>query len=105
MSVTIKMKNPDQLFPALQMGIKIKKIKSWEIDEDGHITHTPNRYYKKAWFSAIVDPEKEEITFKYIKQKNAKDDKALYASYHGRLLKMLMSHFYKKFEIVSTVVN
>lgn len=105
MSVTIKMKHPEQLFPALENGIKSKKIKMWEIDEDGHITHTPNKYYKKAWFNAEVDPENQQVVFKFIKQKNAKEDKTLYANYHGRLLKMLMANFYKKFEIVSTVVE
>lgn len=105
MCVKIKMKHPEQLFPAIENGIKIKKIKSWEIDEDGHITHTPNKFYKKAWFSASVDQNNNEVVFKYIRQKNAKEDKALYGMYHGRLLKMIMSNFYKKFEVLSTVIE
>ena len=105
MAIIITMKNPDQLFSALEKGIKSKKIKSWEIDEDGHITHTPNKFYKKAWFSANIDMDNREITFKYIRQKNAKEDKGLYGVYHGRLLKMIMYNFYKKYELQSTIVD
>jgi len=102
MSVTIKMKNPEQLLEALQTEIKNKKIKLWEIDEDGHLTHTPNKYYKKAWFSPEVNKITGEVNFKYIRPKNSKDSKSFYGMYHGRLIKMLLSNFYKKFELEST---
>ncbi len=102
MSVTIKMKNPEQLVEALMTEIKNKKIKLWEIDEDGHLTHTPNKFYKKAWFSPEVNNITGEVNFKYIRPKNSKDNKSLYGTYHGRFLKMILSNYYKKFDLEST---
>jgi hypothetical protein len=102
MSVIVKLKNPELLMDAIQNDIRQKKIKLWEIDDDGHLTHTPNKYYKKAWFSGEVNKITGEVTFKYIKPKNSKDNKSLYGMYHGRFIKMLLSNFYKKFEMEST---
>ncbi len=105
MSITIKIKQPERLFYALKKEVQTGKIKSWELDEDGHLTLIPDKYYKKAWFHPIVDSIKEEITFKYIRVKNSKENKVLYADYHSNLLHVLIVKYFKRLEIISAMIK
>lgn len=104
MSLIIKLKNPEMFLLQLQNRVKENKIKLWEIDSIGNLIHTPKRFINKAWFKPHIDIEKEEIVFKYMNPVNEKNDKLLYGIYHGRLLKMVMSDFYKKFDIISAEI-
>lgn len=104
MSIIIKLKNPETFLKQLQARAIENKVKLWEIDSDGNLIHTPKRFINKAWFKPQIDIEKEEIVFKYINPLKEDNDPLLYGIYHGRLLKMVMSDFYKKFDIISAEV-
>ena len=104
MSLIIKLKNPELFLKQLQNRVMENKIKLWEIDSDGNLIHTPKRYINKAWFKPQIDIEKEAIVFKYINPLKEENDTLLYGIYHGRLLKMVMTDFYKKFDIISAEV-
>jgi hypothetical protein len=97
MSITIKTKYYMQLVASLKKEITTNKIKLWELDEDGHITLTSDKYYKKAWFNPELDSKSGEVTFRFIKPKNAKENQILYGDYHMHLLKMLLVKYYKRY--------
>lgn len=74
----------DRIVQAVKEG---KDIKTWRVDEDGMLIHTPGDWAQKGRFMVTVDSD-GEVGFR---MKNLDDD--AYPYLHGRLVELLMSHF------------
>lgn len=96
----------DDLKKELNKKIEDGDIETWQIDQDGDLTHSPEQWRNKAWFHIFEssDDNENQLVFGIIGNKKIPMTKSLYAVYHGRFSEMLLSHFddiIEKIEITS----
>lgn len=91
MAVRAYSADPERLMRSIRKKISDGGIKTWSIDEDGDLMHTPVQWEGKAWMRPRI--QEERIVFNILGNKGAIMTKAIYAVYHGRLIEMLLTHF------------
>lgn len=95
MALIVNTSSPNELQKELTEKIINSKIDTWEFDEDGDFTHSPEQWRYKAWIHEPVysKKNKNQLIFGIIGNKEVTMTKSLYAVYHGRFAEMLLSHF------------
>lgn len=79
------------LLLALKKAIADGTITTWQIDNDGDLTHTSAQWEGKAWMRPKV--LEDRLLFNIIAPKDDGVSKAVYGVYHGRLVQTLLIHF------------
>jgi hypothetical protein len=95
MAVRAICNNPQQLLGQLKAAIRAGTVKTWQLDQDGDLTHSPEQWRGKAWFRPSV--ETGVLVFKILGRQSVAMTTEVYAVYHGRLIEMLLAHFDDKF--------
>jgi hypothetical protein len=91
MSVFVPCSAPRKLVTDIYSLILQNKIRTWEVDADGDLTHSPPQYRNKAWMRP--HPEANRLVFRLFGQNGVLMKKYLYGIYHGRLIEELLNHF------------
>jgi hypothetical protein len=91
MAVRAFCQKPQELLEKIKAAIRSGTIQTWEMDSDGDLTHAPQQWKFKAWFSPSV--ETGQLVFKILGQQTERMSTTVYAVYHGRLIEMLLTHF------------
>ena len=91
MALIVKTDNPSDLIAKIKNEINEGSIDTWEIDDDGDFTHSPEQWRNQAWMHQ--NKENKEIVFGIIGNKQVTMTKSLYAIYHGHFAEMLLAHF------------
>lgn len=99
MAVIVTTDNPSNLLSSVRSAIDSGKIKTWTYDHDGDFTHTAEQWNKRAWLRPAVDEDR--LVFSIIPPRTSTITIALYGTYHGRFIEMLLNHFDSKFTRVS----
>ncbi|SRR5437667_6655734 len=95
MAIIVTTGNANTIVSSIKAFIDDGTIDTWEYDEDGDFTHTPNQWRQKAWFRARIEDGK--ITFHILTPTKTTMSRTTYAIYHGRFIEMLLTHFDEKF--------
>lgn len=94
MAVFINTDNPTELLSEIKKAIDKREIVTWEYDNDGDFTHTPEQWRKKAWLRPHVEPNR--LIFGIVDRKDINLSIDEYAVFHGRFVEMILEHFDKK---------
>lgn len=99
MAVRVTGTDGDTLLRHIHKAIKDKVIDTWDLDNDGDLTHSPPQWRNKAWFR----PKTKEngLTFFILTPRGQTLSRSLYGLYHGRLIEMLLNHFDAEFQSVA----
>lgn len=81
------------LADSIKEKIKLHTIKTWDVDEDGDMTHTADQWKYCAWIRATVEPLLNRVVFHIICRNDRDLSVEEYAVYHGRFVEMLLTHF------------
>ena len=105
MALTIKTEKPQLLLDKIYKAIDEEKIKTWSYDKEGDFTHvTPDKQWvNKAWLSPDALSNEKELRFKILKPKDKILSDEVNGVYHGRFIEMLLVHFDKDINLVSTI--
>jgi len=95
MAVRVFCRNPTGLLQQIKDAIRTGSIQTWQVDQDGDFTHSPEQWKNLAWFRPVIQPEK--IVFKILARTGVVMSKSTYAVYHGRFIEMLLTHFDEEF--------
>jgi hypothetical protein len=91
MALYFSTKNPVRLLDEFKKAVGDGQIKTWEIDDDGDITHTSTQWQTRAWLVPAI--EDGRLAFYILSPKEQVVTKAVYAVYHARLLETMLRHF------------
>jgi len=91
MAIIIKTDKPEELLKKIKKAIDDKSIDTWEYDNDGDFTHSPDQWKNRAWFTPKIHGD--ELQFGIIGQNKIEMTKLLDWSYHGRFIEMMLVHF------------
>lgn len=91
MAVRVFTDYPTALLDEIKVGIRAGSVKTWQLDTDGDLTHSPEQWRKKAWIRPRT--EEDKLVFNILGPKGRRMSSAVYAVYHGRLIEMLLRHF------------
>lgn len=101
MAIIVQTPAPAKLLADIKTAIKEGHVETWLVDPEGDFTHEPEQWRKKAWLNPTVVPG--VLVFGLLGQKNVTMTKAIYGTYHGRFIEMLLTHFDDEFtSIMST---
>jgi hypothetical protein len=89
---------PSDLLDAMRREMRSRSIETWNVDDDGDFTHTPEQWKNRAWFHAIV--KEDHLLLNIIGRKSEVMSKSIYGVYHGRFVEMLLTHFDSSFRRV-----
>jgi hypothetical protein len=95
MAVRVYCDSPGALLVQIKQQIRKGAIETWQLDKDEDLTHVPDQWRNKAWFTATT--EENRLVFNILGQKSEKMSRVIYGVYHGRLIEMLLSHFDEQF--------
>ncbi len=90
MAVVVTTSKPRGLMKRLVERISAEEIRTWELDEEGDLTHSATQWVRRAWMRARF--EEPGLIFTIIPPKGQAISTAVYAVYHGRLVEMLLAH-------------
>ena len=91
MSITVATSNPAGLLAAIKKAIDDKHIETWEYDNDGDFTHSPQQWRNSAWLRPKIESGK--LMFGLVGPTGVDMTKSVYGVYHGRFIEMLLTHF------------
>lgn len=98
MSIYVKTLSPVMLINSIKDKVRLNEIKTWEVDDDGDMTHTADQWRYCAWIRAKAEPESNRAVFYIICRNDRNLSVSEYAIYHGRFVEMLLKHFDKECE-------
>ncbi len=93
MAVLVKTATPLTLLRKIKSSIDDGLIETWEYDEDGDFTHSPDQWRYKAWLRPVKTDD--GIAFGILSPRDTDLSTVDYAVYHGRFAEMLLAHFDK----------
>jgi hypothetical protein len=101
--VIVKTDNPQGLLTDIRKAIDDDSIRTW-LYSYGGFTHTSRQLGGKAWMVPNVDIY-GELRFDFIENENdpSIDYRFVYASYHGKLVTMLIDHFVSEADIIQRI--
>jgi hypothetical protein len=103
MAVKAICNNPQELLSEIKTAIRAGTVKTWELDTDGDLTHSPEQWKNQAWFRPSV--QTGQLVFMIIGQEGEAMSTEVYAVYHGRFIEMLLTHFDNKFSSASATAQ
>jgi hypothetical protein len=99
MAVRVFCSYPRRVLESISAKVRTGAIETWQIDDDGDFTHSPDQWKYLAWFRPVV--EDDRIVFRILGRPGAVMSKATYGVYHGRFIEMLLTHFDVQFSRVT----
>lgn len=106
MAVIIQTNHPDILLDKIYEAIENKKAEKWECTEDGRLTYGALIWKNEAFFKPQIWVDDKELRFGLLKRKDRKHiSSKLYATFHTKLIEMLLLRFDKDFKYVTATAN
>ncbi|HXM17895.1 MAG TPA: hypothetical protein VN934_03695 [Candidatus Tumulicola sp.] len=91
MSVRLYTEDAAGLLDAIKGSIDEGHIETWDYDEDGDFTHTPDQWFETAWLRPSL--EDDSLLLNILPPKGVNISSEVYAVYHGRFIEMAIEHF------------
>ena len=101
MAVIVYSSNPEGLLKRIEKDIRDGTIRTWAIQKHG-ITHLADQWAERGWFVPSIT--KDALRFELNLLKNEEMVNYVLGVYHGRLIQMIMAHYYSG-EFVSIIGN
>lgn len=104
MNFTVYTNKPLGLLAAIKKAIDDNHIKTWEYDNVGDFTHTPEQFYENAWLRPDTT-QPGELGLKLVWPQNVtQDHKNKFGPiYFGRFSEMLLGHFRSLFTKIELI--
>ena len=90
MAIHLYSDNLQGLLDALCEAIDNGDAVTWEYDDDGDFTHSPEQWKNEAWLHPEV--ENDALLLTIFPPKEAKITSEVYAVYHGRFVEFALNH-------------
>jgi hypothetical protein len=104
MAINFATPTPKKLLDAFKKAIDEGHIVTWQYDDAGDFTHTPDQWKYRAWLRPVIY-EGSQLTFNFIGRRDEKTTKALYGVYHGRFIESMLTHFDDLFSIAAATAG
>ncbi|HVV43187.1 MAG TPA: hypothetical protein VHC94_19225 [Nitrobacter sp.] len=103
MALHFQTDDPAGLLAEFRRLIDAGHIDTWQYDDAGDFTHTPDQWRFKAWMKPYVGPD--VLSFGIIAKKSEPMKVPVYGVYHGRLMESFLNHCDQRFRnVVSTAL-
>lgn len=96
MALIIKTDNPEGLLIEIKRAIDAKEVDLWSYDGSGDFSHTPEKWFNRAWLRPEVVGE-DELRFGILGTKDVGMTASLYSAFHAHFIDMLLTYFDKFF--------
>lgn len=101
MAIIIHTDDPDLLLDKIYEAIDNKKADKWVSTSDGRLTYGALLWKNEAFFTPQIWVEEQQLRFGLLKRKDRKHiSSKLYATFHSKLVELLLSHFDQYFQQV-----
>jgi hypothetical protein len=91
MAINFETSTPKKLLTTFKKAIDDGHVVTWQYDDAGDFTHTPDQWKYRAWLRPVIY-EGSLLTFNFIGRIDEKASKPLYAVYHGRFIESMLAH-------------
>lgn len=98
MAIRVYCSEPASLLQTIKDTVPVQ-IPPWKVDADGDFTMTAARSTGQGWFRPSV--KNDHLLFNILGRKTKSMTRGTYATYHGRFVEMLLTHFDDRFTRVT----
>ncbi len=105
MAVRLFTDKGDTLLEAIKAGIDEGEIDTWSYDKDGDFTHTPRdgQWTNRAFLRPGI--RNDRLLLNIIFARGERQERVVYAVYHGRFIEMAITHFPGQFTLAAATPN